>query len=529
MYTLQPWHHLERTPGGWRVLDAAGHVLLDFPRASFQSALATPPLAGWVALASWTKTGRGVPRSFRCSWVVPRAPRTDSGQTLFLFSAIATPGLEHIVQPVLQWQSAQAEGPAGWSVSSWYAEPDGIAIHTAPVAVQPGERLTALIRVQGTATGQNTFTVELAGKPGTRLIVPELPELTWYAMALEAHGVTRRTDYPDVPETRFAAALQFAGPEPRVTWLPATHSRAFGETMTISENSGTTAQTAVNYGKPGPAPVAASTAVPAKAKAAPKPVAPPRSWWKRILGSWVVFLLALIALFVTATEIEWNDTQHDFRTYAGLLFAEVALPAILAGIVAKGRLFGVLIDDRNRISLGRFQMLCWAVLILGSYFLMAIWNVHHAGGHMPGVPEDLWFLLGITNGSSVASAALLAPKRRLTQAAASGEAVTPDSPAAQQSLLHVRDNPADASWTDLFQGEEVSNKDTVDVSRLQQFAFTIILLFVFAGKVLDQLASVTGGALNMPDLDPSALGLLGISNAAYLASKQTPKPPVTAT
>ena len=39
------------------------------------------------------------------------------------------------------------------------------------------------------------------------------------------------------------------------------------------------------------------------------------------------------------------------------------------------RIDGILIDDRNRVSLSRFQWVVWLLLILGSYFTEMIWNI----------------------------------------------------------------------------------------------------------------------------------------------------------
>jgi hypothetical protein len=535
VYTLQPGHRLKRVPGGFQRIDAAGHVLQDLPGARFRSELAAKPLAGWIALSSWMNQRRAAVRSFSARWQVPVAPRTDSGQTIFLFSAIADPSHEHLVQAVLQWGPPRVGAAGSWSVSSWYVEPAGIAIRTAPVAARPGEWLTSRISVQGKSPARRTYICELLGKPGTTLIVPETPELSWYALALEAYDVGHRSDYPNQRSLRFTSVgLQIAPPSPRIRWFPTTRSNAFGETMTMTESGGAAAAT-VDFGKTAPSPGAASRpAGGGRPPGTPPPARPRRTIVQMILGSGIVFVLSLVLLFVSAAAIEWYWPKETFKLYAGsLLAAEIALPALLAGIMAKGQLFGILIDDRNRMSLGRFQTLLWSLLILSSYFTMAIWNAR-VGGTLPKMPTDLWLLLGITNGSAVVGAFALNSKRRFTHAVvtsqSTGEEVPAEVAATKQSMLDIRDNPKDASWTDLFFGEEASNKDTVDISRLQQFTFTLILLFVFGGRVLDRLMGVGATqALDMPDLDPSAIELLGFSNAFYLAAKPAAKPPATPT
>jgi hypothetical protein len=63
--------------------------------------------SGWITYASWTNN-TGAPISlFSTSWIVPPAPATQSGQTIFLFSGIQNSGF--IYQPVLQW------GSSAWS------------------------------------------------------------------------------------------------------------------------------------------------------------------------------------------------------------------------------------------------------------------------------------------------------------------------------------------------------------------------------------------------------------------------------
>src|SRR5262249_8540750 len=81
-----------------------------------------------------------------------------------------------------------------------------------------------------------------------------------------------------------------------------------------------------------------------------------------------------------------------------------------------------------------------------------------------------------------------------------------------------------ASWADLYLGEEIANRDVVDVSRLQKLVMTILLLMVYIHYLWVQVGSApTAGFTQMPKVGQSFLYLLGISHAAYLAYKATPK------
>lgn len=527
VHTLEKGHRLRRTATGFQQVDAAGHVLKDLPEATFRSDIVASPADGWVVYAYWANGLTATVQSFRCSWTVPPPPQTISGQTVFLFIAIEDDGRDNILQPVLQWGSSQAGGGDFWSICSWYVDPSGTAIHTTPVPVEPGEVLTGVITVQAAGGGQYTYTCEFAGKEGTALVVPEVPELVWYSTTLEAYDINNRGQYPNADKTVFSAlSLQIAPPAPVVAWNPTTRSNDLGESVTIISDGAANAQIEIGYGSGVSAPQAAPLAV--AANSAKNRRASRRPLLQKLLGSGTVFLLLLAALAGSAATIEWSGTLKiaDLTRWWTIVLGEIVVLAVVAGFIAKGRALGVLIDDRNRMSLARFQLLSWSLLILSAYFAFAMWNIRRHLA-LPQMQLDLWYLLGITNVTSVASALVLNPKRELTAGLAQGRVPAPDAVAGSQSVLDVRASAAEASWTDLFFGEEASNKDTVDVSRLQQFTFTVILLFAFVANVLNQIAQYTSGRLDMPGLDLSAVGLMGLSNLAYLAAKQTAKPPVT--
>jgi hypothetical protein len=211
---------------------------------------------------------------------------------------------------------------------------------------------------------------------------------------------------------------------------------------------------------------------------------------------------------------------------------------VTAGVLAKRRLDGVLIDGaRNRLSLARFQWVMWFVLIFGAYLTEAAWNLGH-GLSLPTASADLWRLLGIVSGAPVVSAVVLNPKASMpatptpAMVAAQAQGFTlppPQAPPGQDAQLGSLDRnltPGEASWSDLYLGEEVANRNDVDVSRLQQLVATIALGVVFTGMLHAALSHVTALGASMPAPDANFQWLLGISSGAYLALKAVPKSPM---
>jgi hypothetical protein len=162
---------------------------------------ATPALAeGWITYASWTNdTGRPVSR-LATTWTVPPAPRTDHGQTVFLFNGIQNSSM--IYQPVLQWGPSAAGGGSKWSVASWYADGQtGQSFHSTLVDVSVGDVLTGvMVRGRKRPKGYN-YGCSFVGIANTNLPVFNIEELTWCNETLEVYGAQSESDYPDVPMT----------------------------------------------------------------------------------------------------------------------------------------------------------------------------------------------------------------------------------------------------------------------------------------------------------------------------------------
>jgi hypothetical protein len=257
-----------------------------------------------------------------------------------------------------------------------------------------------------------------------------------------------------------------------------------------------------------------------------------------MLGKWGLLTLAfLLALAACAF---WIDAMGPSTkpSVVRLQFVVVLLVlvglCVAAGMIVHGRIDGILIDERNRVSLARFQWVLWFLVILSGYFTEAIWNAAKEADP-PTIQNQLLALLGITSGSAVISSLITDAKKAapppvapVVVAPANAAAVPPrPCPACQLGAMACHLGPDNASWSDLYTGEEAANFGIVDVSRLQKLVVTILLVMAFMVFLWGKLGeAATATALAMPTFDEngSFLWLLGISHAAYLAQKATPKP-----
>lgn len=194
---------------------------------------------------------------------------------------------------------------------------------------------------------------------------------------------------------------------------------------------------------------------------------------------------------------------------------------------------GMIVDDRNVISLSRFQMAVWTVIVLSAYLAAASWN-WAVGYDEPlrfALPTELWLLMGISTVSLVGSPLLLSAKRgkepsddekRHTFELLAGQGDSLGT-LSNKGQLVANTDPAMARWSDMFTGEETGNAAHLDLSRVQMFFFTLIVALAYSlalGKMFAQLNA--GGIEAFPGLDEGILALIGISHGGYLVSKGIP-------
>jgi len=212
--------------------------------------------------------------------------------------------------------------------------------------------------------------------------------------------------------------------------------------------------------------------------------------------------------------------------------------AALLGHGVTGRLSGLLIGERNAMSLARFQLVAWTVVVLSALFTAVFHNL--AAGADPSaaltiaIPGELWALMGISTASLVGSPLILSNKRAKKPSQAEKQQLVTVLAAAEgveeQEITERKQNrgqvlvnasPADARLSDLFRGEEVGNAALLDLGKVQMFYFTIILLATY-GLLLGRSLEGDTVIAQFPALGEGMVTLLGISHAGYLANKAAP-------
>jgi len=218
------------------------------------------------------------------------------------------------------------------------------------------------------------------------------------------------------------------------------------------------------------------------------------------------------------------------------LWAWIVTMLLIAGCASvigqgiKGRWIGLLIDERNMISLSQLQMAIWTLLAASALYAVFLSNLK---GNFPaplhiGIPQELLLLMGATTTALVASplikGAMKARKRHQEDPENERLDALLKSPlSVGLSGVLVINLTREPSWSDLFNGEEAGNFGQTDLGKAQLFYFTVIIAIAYAlvlGATLSAQPVVPITAL--PPLDTTLAELLGISNGGYLLYKAVP-------
>jgi hypothetical protein len=231
--------------------------------------------------------------------------------------------------------------------------------------------------------------------------------------------------------------------------------------------------------------------------------------------------------------------------FAGRFFTEgwdmvvitLALIVILValGKAIVGRPLGILINEQNIMSLSRFQLVVWTVIVIGAYFAYSLARIRNADGDPLNIKIDyhLLALMGISAASFIASPLILGTKKDKVPdqdvvaktAPLSGDSVA-EVEDNRQGLLYANTNIGDARVTDMFQGDELGNTTHIDLAKVQMFFFTVIAAMAYFVLVFESLRAEKLNLGELPILSDGIVAMLGISHASYLGSKGIDHTPI---
>ena len=149
------------------------------------------------------------------------------------------------------------------------------------------------------------------------------------------------------------------------------------------------------------------------------------------------------------------------------------LIVLILGVIGLGfrkGFWGVLVNSANRYSLSQLQMILWTIVLIAAVVAYAVWR-KHVGLETMGfeIPAIVMALLGLSTASLVGSPLIFSQK---------DPKVAP--PREEKPLL-----------LDLVTGEEIANKDTIDLSRVQMLIFTLIAVSAYAAALSAQMGDVS--------------------------------------
>jgi hypothetical protein len=209
----------------------------------------------------------------------------------------------------------------------------------------------------------------------------------------------------------------------------------------------------------------------------------------------------------------------------------ILLFMIVIGYHVCGRATGILINERNLMSLSRFQIVVWTLIILSAYMSLALSRIVAGAPDALAIQLDwrLWALLGISTTSLVGSPLILSTKKdktpdelnKVTHKAAVA-LKQPESEITEhcEGLLYGNPSAADARFSDMFEGEELENTAYIDMAKVQMFFFTLVAAVCYAVLLFKLVITTDPKEITgFPMLPDGLIAILAISHAGYLGNK----------
>lgn len=249
------------------------------------------------------------------------------------------------------------------------------------------------------------------------------------------------------------------------------------------------------------------------------------SWFRKNPG-WSAASAAVLVIAVALINSRYGLIATPQYAWSASILVTI-LGLALIGAAVNARPAGVLIDNRNRVSLSKFQATAWTVMVLSILVTAVGLNIEKS---IPDaleriiIPPELLLAMGISATSLVATPILLSLK---ADQGTSRDAVTrtaekldlPVGDVRPTGRVFARSRPELASWADMFRGDETGNAGDADLSKVQQFLITLLLVGIYSAAAWSRF----GSQQNMlPPLSSDFVWLMGVSHASYLIYKAVP-------
>lgn len=271
--------------------------------------------------------------------------------------------------------------------------------------------------------------------------------------------------------------------------------------------------------------------------------------WRAASRGLAAFTLPSADQFAAPTKTDGSTRVVAASLYRPFLITMAALVIFIVaiGFAISGQLKAVFIDERNRVSLSRIQAFAWTVVLLSGFLVLSLWNIglHEdqqvlsrtdvpAAAMFPKFQWELWALLFLVGGTPFVSSFILQSKRDRDLPGPAAPPTPGVRPGQETTIgqLDARLTPFAAGMVDLFRGEDASNRNVIDISRVQHFVITLLLLVAYAQYLVQAVHRITGDAVvavlsdpgraffaAMPPIDETFFGLLAFSHAGYLGFK----------
>jgi len=256
----------------------------------------------------------------------------------------------------------------------------------------------------------------------------------------------------------------------------------------------------------------------------------PSEKWTTVHSLAVVIIL--LAMIVIGLAVPTDVALAAWLANLALL----AIGLVVAGHGITGFWRGLLIDDRNKFSLSRLQMILWIVVVFSGFFTAVLVNVR-AEREDPfeiAIPEEIWLAMGVSTTSLIGSPLLKSTKKdkqpekveykQTVGLLAQQESLTieeVETKVATKGQIVINTDPKYARLSDLFRGEETGNAASLDLGKMQMFYFSVLLVLGYAVALGDRFSGGAGVA-EFPAFSGSMAALMVISHGGYLANKVIP-------